>query len=1272
MSFSLRSLPARSLLAMKRGLVAAAVCFSLCVQGTMVLAQTTGGLTGTVVNAENNAPIAGAKVTAVSPSQTSSTTSDAQGRFQFLSLAPDTYTVSAEKQGIEAVSMSGVSVFAEQQATTTLRSRSQLRTIGRVNIRGRSDLVQPGTTTDVYTVTPATQAAAATLGGGGSLTQAYSALASVPGVFIPQGQSGVFQSVFIRGGDYTQLGYEFDGVPIQRSFDQYPATAVSALGQQNLQVYAGSGPIDQQSSGLAGFINQVIKTGTYPGFVNANISLGSPTYYKHGEIEVGGATKNRNFSYYLATAGYNQEFRFFSQQNGAQYDQQYGVPYALINQNCGGLGATIGCYTNGLGLFGAFTAGPSGYAVGPSAFGFQSQIANRETVANLHFAIPHKDGSKDDIQLLYDNSLLETTFQNGLNDWNYATGNLSNGSAVYNGVTYPSCGPNGYSGTPCASFSGPQLYTDSSIYTGKVGVPLTGATLNNTQNYFFPNSIQSRTLGAPIPPSQRDTNDNRSSIEKVQYTKTLGSNAFARIYGYSFYSDWLNNGANSNVTPFAGSNTPDYELLAHTRGLAFSTSDQANAQHLLSLSGGYTYASTVRWNNGTFVSSPSVAYAVSSANPANGICYSVAGPAGDPVQCGADASRYVLPRTGNSVEGPLVPTTGSPTVNTVGASTCGGAPCEYFVANNGVTGTYNTVAPRFTNFAFEDRFKPTAKLLLDLGVHFDDFRYDLANTTVPGGPQPNSATTLQRQFWVNQFINSNCQNTQTLLLVAKTGGPTATCQAGTIPVNFSDVSGSSNDFHAFSPRFAFTYTVDPLSVIRASYAKILQPASSAFQQYNSAAGQLPDVAQFYPVGFRTPQHPIYPEESYNLDLSFEHQFKGSDASFSLTPFYRTTDRQVFTVLLDPKTNFSSGINVGKSYIEGAELALRKGAFDRNGFAGQLSYTYTYGRLHYDDLPNGKTVLQPIQIGIQQYNSFTSFCAKNPANTKLCGSGTPSGVAAAPCYTATTPTGGGAPVATCGPTDVANPYWNSAPQSLDQFNSNNFYSPFNQTIGAVPGNSGSPVVSSFIVPHVAALILQYKHGPITLTPTVQFSAGGKYGSPTIAYGVDPTSCSGNLASAGSAGFAKDPRYPGGLPPSAAPGNAYLAQTCSGAIFTPNPDTGRFDNFGQYTEPSNLVGNLQISYAASKRVTFQAQLVNVVNQCFGGSNEPWTNAGPHVGCWYTNTNTTFPFTGNFYNPGNGFQGTSGQPYGPYLSTNAFQQAYGGQGSPFQAFFSMNVSL
>ncbi|MBC5798958.1 MAG: carboxypeptidase regulatory-like domain-containing protein, partial [Candidatus Eremiobacteraeota bacterium] len=470
---------------LRRGIVALLLCLSLCGQGTSVLAATTGAITGTIVDASTKAAIAGATVTAVSPSQTAHGTTDSAGRFTIFNLAPDTYTVSVQKEGYEPLSSSGVGVFANQQQNLSLSVPKVLRTIARVTTRSPADLINSGRTTDAYTITPATAAAASALGGGGSLNQAYSALASAPGVYIPQNQSGSYQSVYIRGGNYTELGYELDGIPIQRAFDQYPASALSALGQQNLQVYAGSGPLDAQSSGLAGFIDQVIKTGTYPGYVHFQGSLGSPTFYHQGEIEVGGASPNRNFSYYVASAGYNQEYRFVDNQNGASLNNTFGNPYNLVHANCAGLSATIGCYTNSAGNFG-FPDGPAGYAFGPFQFGANNQVSDRESIVNLHYGIPHKDGTRDDIQLLYDHSSLSTIFQNSVNDWAYAKNDVINGTATYNGVTYPGCTGTTTGPANCALL-GPdrQTYVNTSIYTGPFGVPLTPGLLGAAQRYYY-------------------------------------------------------------------------------------------------------------------------------------------------------------------------------------------------------------------------------------------------------------------------------------------------------------------------------------------------------------------------------------------------------------------------------------------------------------------------------------------------------------------------------------------------------------------------------------------------------------------------------------------------------------------------------------------------------------------------------------------------------------------------------------------------------------------
>ena len=313
----------------RHALVAVLLFVALLSQGTWALASTTGGMSGTVTAADTGAPIANAKVTVSSPSQTVVGQTDASGRFTFISLSPDTYTVSLEKDGYQPASTPGVTV---------------------------------------YSINAATQDKISGLGGGGSLNSAYSAIASVPGAFVPLNQTGYFQTVHIRGGDYDQVGYELDGVPVNRSFDNYPSGAASSLGQQELQVYTGASPANSEGQGLAGFINQVIKTGTYPGFSTAYLGLGTPTFYHKLALEVGGATPNRSFSYYFGIGGYNQAFRYVDNSNGAGYADLGG--YEAPNPLPGN---------------------PGGFITAPYQLGFLSDITDRDVVANLHFALQHKN-----------------------------------------------------------------------------------------------------------------------------------------------------------------------------------------------------------------------------------------------------------------------------------------------------------------------------------------------------------------------------------------------------------------------------------------------------------------------------------------------------------------------------------------------------------------------------------------------------------------------------------------------------------------------------------------------------------------------------------------------------------------------------------------------------------------------------------------------------------------------------------------------------------------
>ena len=111
-------------------------------------------------------------------------------------------------------------------------------------------------------------------------------------------------------------------------------------------------------------------------------------------------------------------------------------------------------------------------------------------------------------------------------------------------------------------------------------------------------------------------------------------------------------------------------------------------------------------------------------------------------------------------------------------------------------------------------------------------------------------------------------------------------------------------------------------------------------------------------------------------------------------------------------------------------------------------------------------------------------------------------------------------------------------------------------------------------------MNYKHQKFAITPSLQFQGGGKYGIPITEAGIDPATL----------GCGK-PLF----------GDRYDASTCPGFVDIPNPFTGVFDPIGAFTEPNELIANLQLSYDVSPRIQLVGQLTNIVNYCWGGSHD-----------------------------------------------------------------------
>jgi hypothetical protein len=320
------------------------------------LAGTTGTITGTVTDAQTGAPLANVHVTAASPSQTESATTNGAGFYSLQTLTPDTYTVSFQAPGYNPSSEPGITAQQDFVYRLDVKLTKEIKTIAKVTSRAAGNLVKPYTGTDVYNVSGA-QLNAAT--GGDNLHRTiYEYLNTVPGV-TPIGGSYPAEPS-IRGGYDVDNGYELEGIPITERMTGYFTTNLTDLGISNVEVFTGGLSAANSGNGM-GVINSVIKTGRYPAFGSFAAGLTTGDFNHYLRAEYGGATPNQKFSYYFGFDAANSQNQF---NNGE-------VSFPI--------------YTIGI------SSGNPGY------------IATRDFEANFHY----RPSQKDDIQFFYQNSLFD-------------------------------------------------------------------------------------------------------------------------------------------------------------------------------------------------------------------------------------------------------------------------------------------------------------------------------------------------------------------------------------------------------------------------------------------------------------------------------------------------------------------------------------------------------------------------------------------------------------------------------------------------------------------------------------------------------------------------------------------------------------------------------------------------------------------------------------------------------------------------------------------------
>ncbi len=1324
---------------LRRAVISATLLLAFLSQGTWALAGVTGNLTGSVKDA-NGAPIAGVLIQASAPSETRTATTDAGGHFVILSLNPDTYTVNLTREGYQSVSFPGVTVFADQSQNVAYTMVKTLKTIARVTSQAGASLVKSGVGSDLYSVNAAQASAAAALGGGGNLNNAYSAMASVPGVQTSTGGMGWdFNAAYVRGQNSYYTGYEYDGIPVNRAFDNYNSSTESTLGLQELQVYTGGGPASVASAGTAGFINQVIKTGTFPGFATANLGLGTPTFYHQAEVEAGGSTPDRTFSYYVALSGYNQQYRFLDNSNGAGYMTPggifsgpsaigFGIGYVCTTPNCQGVkpSCPVGAPpTNTFNSTGVIQgSGCWEYYSGLDAF--PQGVSDRESVINLHMGIPKHNGLRDDVQILWSGSALNNYFYQSPSDIGGANAGQTIWALFHVPGGAPTCGVSpvvtwgttstnpgqtilsanqcNFSPNSTYGINGYLGYGDNVAYNTPFGSPIASSATNFKAPglYYAPGTPPHAFHGAiPLTDNSVNVISNDTGITKVQYTYALSQSAYLRAYGYTFYSDWLQEGPifGAYPAPEAVGSSPaaEYTLLTHTAGAALDFNDQINDQNLITLDGNYTTASVNRFNNTSAYYS-----CLSSCSPigymakgAGGFkCYDPS--TGKPTIC-LSSSYYNVASGGivhpswvsNAAAGPpgwpnsFAPA-GSPAANA-------GATWDS-LWNGNVTGASNTVGPRFTNFSLGDQWRPSDRFLLNAAIRYDNFTYNLPNSTSTADAffanmtanytcvQPSTNQVLTQPLPPGvpppagaQYVVGDCNAAASKLNPSgpHTGWvhPNGTTQDGVAAPHFTAASPNSYSLNYWQPRFSATYTFNPDTVIRASAGRYTQPPISASTQYLSASGDNRSLwNNMMNLGFYSPFHPIPGISSAQYDLSLEHHFKGTDLSFKLTPFYTWVNQWQQQTFIG--AGFVTQVPVGVNRDYGVELQVNKGDFTRNGLSGQFSFTYTNSKVQFQNetLANGGTVPNTtiaLNQVIAAYNALTKAGGGSQCYRGIVGGGSV-GVS---CTAKPKQCGTSSAPQTCDV--IENPYYNKPEQGL--LDPNGWYNPY--TTAIAPNLSGAD--TSYISPFVSSLILNWRHDKLAITPSFVFQTGGFYGSPLDIEGLDPRSCTLNSAATGITAVSPktNPLQCNYLY------SRNIGTGSFGYLYIPDPQTGVFSALGSYQNPSVIAGNLQVSYDVSPRIKLTILGADLFHTCFGGSSEPWTQANPpgYSTCGYlpagASLNSTI-YPSNFYN-GTGINDFAANKVHPlytqsYTPSNGNNGAIGSGPPPINIYFNAQVKI
>ena len=870
-------------------------------------AGTTGVISGKVLD-EHNAPVAAAKVTATSPSQTASGITNGAGFFSLLNLSPDTYTVTLVKAAYETTSVPGITVQADQISHVDVVMHSALHTIGRVTTTAQAGLVSKNVTGDLYTVNAQKiNSYQGSVGGAETLYSQNGVVGSLPGVTRTVGTGGGYAgngSLSVRGGSNDQIGFELEGIPLNRAFDSANGTAFLTNGLASLEVYTGGEPADAGRS-MSGYINEIIRRGSYPGGADFTFVIGTPALNNTYQADIYGGTPSKRFTYYASLLWVNASYNFGNNHNL----DNTTIPVAANDPGCPLVTFIVGGPLPNPCTSAASYNAPISQGAWQSFLNPSARMS--DGVINLNWTIEH-NGLSDDLQALYNVGYTWNPF-------------LYSGPFV-DPVSIANCGFEAVLSNPCPTAPAPMTWPFGMLYNGPVGQPL-NTSPSSFRTLTWPFSGNS--LG-DMPPNYLDSQTTQSAIEKLSYTRALTPSSFVRLYGYMVYSLW-----NFNQATNSWLGDSFYDLHDNAGGLTLNYQNQLSQQHLVRFDVDYLQERSLRYNY-----APNFPYPDDFVNcfPDTTVDYSIGAASLD---YGCSGAFSGTPQAVAQINGPFA------YYNNISPTTYDAAIADTWRPNDRWT---MDLGLRWDDFNVP---------LMPLQITGPNGIAELA--------QNQSGTCLHGYAYkpgeiCNTFLNASGPSGD------GTFGASALPGAG----NWTNVSGALNYTYLsprFGVTYTAS-PADVIRASVGRYVQ--PPATAYEEYRGApewgATNTVAVLNNFYDgLGF-TAVHNVQPQDSTNYDFSYEHDFKNG-MSVKVSPFYRVTRGQILNLPVNPlQPTFETGYNFGAARISGSEFLIADN-HQGDGWSGTLAATYTDSKIRFEAPIGGNNFIDTVNSQITNYNNF---------------------------------------------------------------------------------------------------------------------------------------------------------------------------------------------------------------------------------------------------------------------------------------------------------------